>query len=713
MRGLLALILAAFMGLAAPSLAQEAPALVADSIIINPDQTLIAQGAVEILYKGQRLTARRLTYNQQTNLLQIEGPIMLDDGNGAVLLADSGELSSDFRNGILTSARLVLQDRLQIAAQQINRVDGRYTQLSRVVASSCQVCAAHPVPLWEIRAARVVHDQQARQLYYDHAQFRFAGLPILYLPRLRTPDPTLNRATGFLLPTFSKSSNLGFGVKLPYFIALGQSRDITLTPFVALNDAHALFLRYRQAFGAGSIELNGALAQDGIIASRDIRAYLFGTGTFDLGDKYRLGFQLETSSDNAVLLDYGISEKDRLASGIYLQRVTRDRYFDARLFKYKSLRTGDDNLVQPNLVGDLVFARRMTPDIIGGQALLTFDLHGLNRASTVPTDANGDGVTDGRDMTRATLGLSWRRQEVLGNGMIAAATFALAADMIAVREDLAYPATITRTTPAAALDLRWPLVKSSKSGTQVLEPVAQLIWSPDTLIASPNEDSALVEFDEGNLFSFSRFPGSDIYERGLRTNLGVNWTDHLASGWTIRLSAGRVLRSDDLAQFSTGSRLAGTRSDWLLALQAQSADGLTVTNRGLFDDSLKFSKDELRLQLSRARYDLSANYVWLVADPAEGRPTATSELAIETAWRFREGWSASANGRYDFLAADPTRIGGSLEYRNECAAFNLSLSRRFTSSTTVKPTTEIGLAVRLYGFGGGSPTGSVSRSCGG
>src|SRR5690606_15477514 len=115
----------------------------------------------------------------------------------------------------------------------IARIDGRYTRLTQSVASSCEVCAGNPTPVWEIRAREIIHDQQERQLYFDQAQFRFLGVPIFYAPRLRLPDPTLKRASGFLLPSLRTSSTLKTGLKLPYFLKLGDHADVTLTPYVS------------------------------------------------------------------------------------------------------------------------------------------------------------------------------------------------------------------------------------------------------------------------------------------------------------------------------------------------------------------------------------------------------------------------------------------------------------------------------------------------
>ncbi|MFZ1662140.1 MAG: LPS assembly protein LptD [Paracoccaceae bacterium] len=712
---LAAALVAAFLS-ASPLTGQttDQATLVADQILINADSTMVANGAVEVLYKGTRLTASKITFDQTSSKLLIEGPITIDDGQGSVILASEAEISSDMRDGILKSARLVLQDQMQLAAAQMDRVDGRYTQLSRVVASSCQVCPTNPRPLWEIRASRVVHDQTERQLYFDNAQFRVAGIPVFWIPRLRMPDPTLDRATGFMLPTLRSSSSLGLGIKVPYFIAIGDSRDLTLTPFVTDSGNKSLAFRYREAFTNGTLSIEGELSKDDL-TTRDTRGYLFSYGTFLLPRSYQLGYQIETVTDDGYLLDYDIAEKDRLATGTFLQRTGRDSYFDARIFKYNSLRVGDDNQTLPSLVGDVSFIRRVTPDVIGGQGVLTFDLHSLNRSSGVPFDANGDGVTDGRDMTRATLGLSWRRQELLTNGMVFGFGAGLTADAISIRQDNAYPSVITRTTPMVFADLRWPWVKSATGGhsAQVIEPVVQLIWSKENTEPVPNEDSTLVEFDEGNLFSFSRFPGADVYESGLRANVGLSWSRYDPAGWNFTVAGGRIFRSEDLGQFSTGTRLSGTRSDWLLAMRLQSNQGLAVANRALFDDDFSFSKDELRLDWDNGIASIGANYVWLVADPLGGRPTSTSELAFDAGWQFTSGWRAVAAGRYDFEADSAAKAGIGFEYRNECAAVDLSLSRRFTSSTTVTPTTELSVAVRLNGFGTGSDGRMYRKSCGG
>lgn len=741
---LLALALGAGMALAParPASAQDTPApaaaalrdratLIADRVYLAGDRVLTAEGSVEVFYRDARLQAPRIIYHGAADRLTIEGPITLIDGDRSVILADSADLSADLTEGVLFSARMMLDRQLQLAAVEVKRDGGRYSQMSKVVVSSCRVCPHNLVPLWEIRSRRVVHDQQTRQLYFDHAQFRVAGVPVFYLPRLRMPDPTVERATGFLVPKVRTTSALGPGLKLPYFLALGPDKDLTVTPYYAPGNSKTLELRYRQAFRNGKIELEGAVSDDEIRPG-DTRGYVFGSGEFALPREFRLDLRLQAVTDRAYLLNYGIdgtggtgvpggastidttsgaTEIDRLASGAVLSRARRNEYVEARLFHFRSIRPGEDNDTLPTLVGDAEIRRRFAPAYLGGEAQLGLQLHSQRRDSSVDFDSDGDGLVDGRDLTRLSASLDWGRSWTLSNGMVASLGAQTAGDFYWIGQDAGFDDSVTRITPAASAELRWPWLRTGRRATDVIEPVVQLVWTPDHRQRVPNEDSQIVEFDEGNLFGFGRFPGADRRELGTRLNLGLGWTRVDQAGWTLGVTGGRVLRTRDLHQFTEGSGLAGLRSDWLVAARFQTAGGIEVMNRALFDDNLDFAKDELRLALRSDRYDLATSYLWLDRDLAEGRPVPTSELAMQAGLQLTPYWRASAGGRYDLEADEAVRAAFGLTYRNECATIDLSLSRRFTDSSTVNSSTDFNLSVVLGGFGAGSGGSAPKRSC--
>ncbi|EEW24326.1 LPS-assembly protein LptD [Rhodobacter ferrooxidans] len=713
MRGLrlLALTVALWLGLLVPpAAAQDMATLIANRVSVVGDDTLVAEGAVEVLYQGRRLRAARITYDRPADRLHIEGPITLIDGTGSFLLASQADLAADLSEGVLISARMVLNQQLQIAAAQIIRVGDRYTRMSNSVASSCQVCADNPVPLWEIRAASVVHDQLRQQLYFDSAQLRVGGVPVFYLPRLRMPDPTLKRATGFLTPELRTTSGLGPGVKVPYFIALGPSRDLTLTPYLTAKSGRTLGLRYRQAFATGQIEVTGAVSTDDMRPDKT-RGYVLATGAFDLPRNFKLDFNLQAVSDPAYYLDYAVSDQDRLDNRVEISRTRHNEYISGRVIQFRSIRAGEDNATLPSLIGDFTFHRRFDGGPLGGEGGLRFQTHSHYRTSSNPLDADLDGHADGRDLSRVSLRADWRRNWVLPGGVLGAVMGEVSGDIYAIRQDALYQGQTTRLDGAAAVELRWPWVSTATTGAAyVIEPVLQLVASPRRLAPLPNEDSALVEFDEGNLFSLNRFAGSDARERGVRLNLGIGWTRYDPAGWNLGATLGRVLRRTDPAQFGPASGLAGRSSDWLAATQLSLGSGIKMTNRLLFDDSFAVTKAEVRMDLNRDRYGIGSSYVWMLADAGENRLTDTSELYLDGRYDLTAAWTGKAATRYDLIADRATNASLGLEFRNECLAIDLSLSRRFTSSTSVEPTTDFGLSVDLLGFGSGTKAGPA-RVC--
>lgn len=684
----------AFLGLAgALATAQEGNApstLIADRVEIDADGVLVATGNVEALQGDARMKAQRVAYDPETERLTVEGPIILTQGENTVVLANSAELSTDLRDGLMKSARVVLDQQLQIGAAELNRVGGRYTQLYNTVSSSCEVCAARPVPLWQIRAKRVVHDDLEKQIYFDHAFFDVYGVPVFYVPQLRMPDPTVKRATGFLTPEIRSSDDLGEGIKLPYFIALGDHKDLTVTPYVATDYTATLELRYRQAFRTGSIELNGAVSQDSILED-ELRGYFFAEGDFELPQDFELSFHIETTSDDDYLRDYDYSSNDRLDSALNISRIRRDRYFDGRVIVYESLRSEESNLTQPFRVSDLTWNQTIQPAIIGGELNFGLDLHGHQRRSEVDVE--------GRDVGRITGAVDWRRSWNGPWGMLLSAEAVGFLDHTVVANDSNYDRAVTEFTPHGVAELRWPWIRQEGRATHVLEPVAQLVWSPETDSETPQDESTQLEFDAANLFSISRFPAGDVRERGLRANLGVSWTRYDPEGWSLGATFGRILRQEDLGQFSGYEIFDGDKSDWLTEVRLSLPNRLSIANRATFDDKFEFSRNEMRVDWSAERFDLGSSFIWLEPSVTEEREDTTREWTVETDWQISDRFFTSLDMRYDMILkrAAQTRLG--VEYQTECLNVDFAVRRRFTDYDQDEPTTDFTVQVELAGFG--------------
>lgn len=680
--------------------------LMADEIFVDPAGRLVASGAVEVWQGSVRLTATRVVYDQRgSGQLSLEGPLTLSDGPDTLIVADQGALSADLRHGLMESARLVLYQQLQVAAERMER-DGNLTRMDAVIASSCEVCAARPTPLWEIRAARITHDAEAQTLRFDQAQFRLRGVPIAHFPRLTLPDGSVDRARGVLRPELRISSELGARIAVPYFIPFGADRDLTLTPQASTLGMVSLGMRWRHATRRGGYELGGQLSRDDLTPD-DWRGYAYLRALFGLRGGLRLEVDAIASSDRNYLETYGLTDTARLTSQATLERIRRDEAIRARALVFRSLRPADVNDELPSRIVQAEWEQRIGGLPVGGDLTLSGRFHFHERPSRTDGDA-------GRDIGRAALHARWQRREILAGGIVASLALQGRLDHLRIRDDSTWPEPVTRRAAEGMLEFRWPWAGvDDGGGQQLIEPVVQLIGARRSLAVLPNEDHLMPELDEGSLFAPIRHSGFDVPDDGSRANLGLRWMRHAPGGWSIETLVGRVHRREALTGFDPGHRqpLGGLRSDWLLAGRVTTQDGVALGVRLLFDDRSDLSRGEASITFARGeRTSLVSRYLYVNANAAEARANPLNEWSLDIDRRFRNGWVGRVGWDYHIGTGEWGEARTGLEFRNECLEVDLSLSRRFASSTNLTASTNFGLRVELLGLSGRS-TGASGRTC--
>lgn len=690
--------------------------LLADRVEIDAQGRLIAQGNVDVMLSGWQLRAPRIVYDPARALLDIDGPLTLRDADGRLqMLADAGQLSDSLRDGLMQGAQMLLHQRLRIRAETLQRSDGQVTEMRPAIASSCRVCSSEAAPLWEIRATEVRHDTETRQIDFWNAQLRLAGLPVLWFPRLRLPDPSLKRAQGFLAPELRSTTALGLGIEAPYFIPLGPSRDLLLRPFLGAEGSAILALRYRQALENGLIEITGTSGlATGSTAANDpggLRGTLTARGDLALPRGYGLSFSATAVSDRSVLADYAISDSDRVESRAEVRRIGRSGLVQGRLIRRTSLRDvpGEDGRAAFLLDGQ--WQRRLALPRHWGQAHVSLEGYGIRREREAFAQ-----LLSGLGRLSATG--AWRAERIVGNGFVLGAASEVTVDFYRIAPEATPSFTARRALPSAAIDLAWPQIRAAGAAGayDVLTPRVQIAAGRMATSGQvANADSLTPELDEGNLFDFNRYVGADRREAGPRANLGLGWERFGPDGSVRRLAVGRVLRDSGPADHGGSADEPGIRAEWLLAAGLSDWRGLGVSARGTLDDAQAFERADLRLDYTRGRTGLGALWLWTRGDGAAAEPLQRvdiSELSAQLRLGLGPHLNATGTGRYDLTAREPTEAGLRLEYMNECLRVDLSLSRQLSTSTTVGSSTEFGLQVELLGFGGTAERVGPSRRCG-
>ena len=709
MRLNLAIIFIMFSSLS--TVAENITNLIADEIKINQAGELVASGAVTVWYEDRKVTASSITYASQNDKLIIRGPIRIIDNQSTMILGDQAELSEDLKVGIIKSAKIILGYQVQIAAAKVLQKDARYSEAFNIAATSCHVCL-NKTPLWQIRARKIVQDKFEKQIYFEHAQLRVLDIPVFYLPFMRLPDPSLKRATGLLAPKLKTSSVLNTGIKVPYFIRLNKHKDFTITPFYSPK-TKTIEYRYRQAYTSGFMLIEGALTRDALIPNKN-RGYILSDTSLILQNGYNLGIQLQAVSDPSYLFEYDFAQLDRLNTKLELSRSMRYQNSEVKLSNYHSLRENENNATQPTLVAEGAIESRLNPDMIKGEIGLEANFLKSYRYSDLNNDGpDSDTLVDGYDTTRLSLLSNWDHGWEIANGIILhfENEFGLSQYYVQQHADIGPKA--TRMFGVGAVGLRWPWYRiNSNGGIGIVEPQIQLVRSVSSNSAVPNDDSTQVEFDEGNLFRLNRAPGLDLIENGSRLNVGLAGSQFMDSGSNLSWKIGRVLRSEALSTFPSGSGLSNSISDWLLATNFQQKNGIELINRALIASDGVVTKSETSLKVNRNQHQIRATHVELTKDSNISQNQSLSSVALEWNYNLNSNWRSDSKFQFDSNIGRLSKLELGLRYENECVNVDLSSSRSFSTSSTLIDKTDFTLSVELTGFSSSDRKNAKSHKCG-
>ena len=705
-RALAPFILACLLALSAfEARAQEtdpvlpAGELLAGDLLMTADEltydeatdTVIATGNVEVAQGERVLRAARIHYRQGEGVVTASGDVALQEPDGEVLFADSVELTGDLRSGVIHRLSVLMANNARIVAGGARRIDGNRTVMRKAVFSPCALCADEPArpPLWQIKAGTVIHDQTDRDLTYYDASLEVFGLPVLYTPYFRHPDPSVTRQSGFLYPLYRSSRALGVDVTIPYYWSLAPHRDLTFSPRFTSDEAVVLAGEYRERTRDGQYTIDASITQADTPAEdgRNIRGHIFGRGLFDIDEHWRWGFDVERAIDDTYLKRYDISSQDELVTSLYAEQYNRRSFLSGNSYLFQSLRAGVQSDQSP-IVLPLLDANLVTePDYLGGYATLDGNLMILERF-------------DGVDSRRISIAGGWHRPMILSGGHLFRIDASLRGDLyhFYTPVDPLLPSgamesgTAVRLVPQLAVEWRYPLISRLGSIRQLIEPIVQGVISPDggNPAEIPNEDSQDLEFDHTNLFSTNRFTGLDRMETGRRVNYGVRLGFYGPEGGRATALFGQSIRQKENALFEPGSGLEHRLSDFV--------GHILIEPSPWVDLSLRFRLDHRNARIRRNEIDLAAGPSWLrgtlgFVDLDQQPESMTGDrhggrqvLMGFTAKPF-DNWTFSSRIRRDI--EDNTsinwRIG--LTYEDECVLVGTGVSRSFTRDRDIEPDT--------------------------
>ena len=715
-----------------PAPASLAVTTAADEIDFSADQIsydnssaiVVATGRVRMNRDGYYLASDRVEWNRDTGGVVALGNVVILSPEGDRVIGNRVVLDDKLRDGTIQDLLVVLESGGRVAAQRATRTNG-VLRLDQAIYSPCPVASPTGCPRnpsWSISAARVTRDPQEGRLRFEGGRLTILGVTLPLLPVFNISDGSNDRAAnGLLIPNLSVSSSNGVELGVPYYLRLGDNKDLTLTPHVYTKTLPAAEARFRHLTSLGAYQIGGFVTYgkidniDEVNATgtgdsrRGLRAYLEANGRFQFSPAWSLTSSIRLATDKTVTRRYDLTRDDRLRNFVEAERITPNSYLSIAGWAFEGLRADDVQRQFPIVLPAIDARLRLDDPWLGGQIELQGNSLAILRI-------------DGQDTQRAFASARWDLRRLTRGGQELTLTAYARGDVYHSSDSDQAPIAFyrgqdgwqARAIAALAADLRYPLIGPLFGGTQRFTPRVQLVITPPTRnLSIPNEDARAVDLEDSNLFALNRFPGYDRWDDGSRLTYGFEY--QLDRGlWSIQSIVGqsfRITRAPSI--FPEGTGLTDRLSDIVGRTRLRYGRFVDVTHRYRVDkDNLAVRRNELDVTLGTNQTYLQLGYLRLDRNISIDIEDLRDKEEVRLAGRvkFLNYWSLFAATVFDLTSSredpltgadgfQPVRLRMGLNYEDECLDLGVSWKRDYERIGDFRKGSTVSFTISLKGLG--------------
>jgi LPS-assembly protein len=693
----------------------------ADGLSYDSEADVVtATGNVLARSGDQSVRADAISWNRMSGEIVATGNVRLVDEDGNQLFTERLELTEELKAGAMQNLLLAFRQGGRLAADAAQRDEVGNIILDQVAYSSCAVETADGCPRdpsWRVTARRVRYDAATDRIHFEGANLELFGARILPLPGLvirADGSPT----SGVLMPDIGLTASNGLEISDSFYWRLADNRDLTVTGYLYSSAAPMVSAQYRQLQEHGAFQISGYGTYSRRIplnstlptAQDEFRGYLFTNGRWQLDPNWSVTGSLRVASDRTFLRRYDISREDRLRSTFNIERIDTESYLSISGWATQALLTQQDQGQVPLALPLIDYRLRLKNPVLGG---------------TVNLQANSLAITraEGQDTQRAFVRGQWDMRRITGWGQEITLTGLVRGDVYhsdqnELTQTISYRGLTGwqgRGVAVAAVDVKWPLIGSFGSGTQMLTPRVQLVATPGIRnLAIPNEDARSVDLEDSNLFALNRFPGYDRVDDGVRVTYGFDWNAALP-GWRLETTIGQSYRMSERASlFPDGTGLDEQWSDFVGRTTMRYRDLLKITHRFRLDkDNLDVRRNEIDATFGNDRNYVEVGYLRLNRDVDLTYEDLQDREELRVAGRivFARYWSlfGSAVVNLTDRTEDPTQLADGFEplrtrlgigYNDDCLDLSVTWRRDYIELADARRgnSFRINFALRNLGF---------------
>jgi len=439
-------------------------------------------------------------------------------------------------------------------------------------------------PPWQISAKKITHDKKKKTIFYKDAWLRLYDTPVFYFPKFFHPDPTVKRRSGFLVPSFTNSSNLGTSFNLPYYFAIADNKDLTLSPVI--SDKNQLMqVEYRGINKDSSINLDTSLLNQIDDSSKThFFAKVIKKVKLKNFENSKINLEIQQTSDDTFLKTYKlksplITDNSTLTSTLGFNAYREDLSFDLDFKVYEDLSIKDSDryeYIYPNYN----LMKQFNLDNTKGNFSLDSKGYIKNYDTNVFESVAINNLIYDSNYSITDLGLKNNYKVMLKNintDSKNSSKYKNSPDY-QLGSMLQYNSTL-------------PLKKENTLTKSILMPLASFKFSPNK---SKNINDSENKIDINNIFSFNRIGLNDNIEEGASLTYGVEYfkTNKKENRRFFRTKIANNLRYKDSDALPTNNGIMAKTSDFMGIIEINPLKELNLNYEFNIDENLKNKNSE-------------------------------------------------------------------------------------------------------------------------
>ncbi|GIR61990.1 MAG: hypothetical protein CM15mP67_00930 [Alphaproteobacteria bacterium] len=311
-----------------------------DSLEVDENKNLmIAKGNVIIKSEKETIKADKVKYDKSLDKATASGNISIINNDGTIIETSEIILTNEFKDILALTLFTKFKDNSKLKASKLSKIsdksvffNGEYTPCD------CDFKNGEK-PVWQLNSSEVTHDKLEKMIYFKNVVLKIMDYPLFYFPYLSTPDPSVRRKSGFLMPSIGYSNRNGLETTIPYYFTTeDESWDSTFTNHFKGKNGYINQLNVRKKYNSGYLETNLFQGQVDTNNENDDKVFA-GNLNFDgkLESNWHINASGKYTDQDTFMKRYNFDNSSNYKNYIKTNKITNNSFSEIEWYKYTNL----------------------------------------------------------------------------------------------------------------------------------------------------------------------------------------------------------------------------------------------------------------------------------------------------------------------------------------------------------------------------------------